>query len=198
MKYCIVKILTNILHNGRTCTCQLWNNVSQQKFFHPNAVTDHGSTSPYPCWFTPELRHISKCMRTLKKRLSKHLTPPLQSKLTNLKSEYSNKILHAKSMYESQLVQSFAGPHNAKIFDYVRSLSRKSSIPVTVFLNDLSATSDIEKAELFNNFFHSVFTKSPSILPNMDSIPLPPSCLCSISFSDSDTVLTRSHKIKWL
>ena len=57
----------------------------------------------FPCWFTPELRHIFKCMHTLKKRLSKHPTPPLQSKLTNLKSEYSNKILHAKSMYESQL-----------------------------------------------------------------------------------------------
>ena len=106
----------------------------------------------FPCWFTPELRHISKCMRTLKKQLSKHPTPPLQSKLTNLKSDYSNKILHAKSMYESQLVQSFAGPHNAKIFDCVRSLSRKSSIPATVFLNDSSATSNTEKAELFNNF----------------------------------------------
>ena len=60
----------------------------------------------FPCWFTLKLRHISKCMRTLKKRLSKHPTPPLQSKLTNLKVECSNKILHAKSMYESQLVQS--------------------------------------------------------------------------------------------
>ena len=54
-------------------------------------------------------------------------------------------------MYESQLVQSFAGLHGARIFDYVRPLSTKSSIPATVFINDLSATSDTEKAELFNS-----------------------------------------------
>jgi len=43
--------------NGRICTCQLWNSASQQKFFHPNAVTDHGSTSLYPSLFEGKMQH---------------------------------------------------------------------------------------------------------------------------------------------
>lgn len=140
----------------------------------------------FPCWYTPELRHLSKCLRTCKKRLSRHPTPHLQLRTSNLESEYRRKALLAKSNYESQLVQSFAGSHNARIYDYIRSLSKKSSIPSTVFFNNSYATSDTEKAELFNSFFHSVFTGSSFSLPSMSSLQLPPSCICTISLSASE------------
>ena len=114
----------------------------------------------FPCWYTPELRHLSKCLHSTKKRFAKHATPHLQLKINNLESEYRSKILLAKSNYESQLVQSYAGTHTSKIYDYIRSLSKKSSIPPAVSLDNSSATSDTGKAELFNTFFHSVFTGS--------------------------------------
>ena len=139
----------------------------------------------FPCWYTPELRHLSKCLRTCKKRLSRQPTPHLQLKTNNLESEYRRKSLVAKSNYESQLVQSSVGSNNAKKYNYIRSLSKKSSIPSTVFLNHSNATSDTDKAKLFNSFFHSVFTGSSFSLPDTSSLQLPPSCICTISLSDS-------------
>ena len=103
----------------------------------------------FPCWYTPELRHLSKCLRSAKKRFTKHATPHLQLKINNLESEYRSKILLAKSNYESRLVQSFAGSHNSKIYDYIQTLCKSRSIPLTVSLNESNATSDTDKAELF-------------------------------------------------
>ena len=140
----------------------------------------------FPCWYTPELRHLSKCLQSSKKRFSKHPTTHLHLKINNLELEYRNKILQAKSSYESHLVHSFAGSHNARIYDYIRSLSKKSTIPSTVSLDNCSATLDSGKAELFNTFFHSVFTRSSFSLPNMSSLPLPSSCICSLTFSDTE------------
>ena len=57
-----------------------------------------------------------------------------------------------------------------------------------VFLNSSSATSDTGKAELFNTFFHSVFTSSSFSLPNMSTLPLPSSCICTSRFSDSEVL----------
>ena len=71
---------------------------------------------------------------------------------------------------------------------YIWSLSKKSSIPSTVFFNNSYATSDTEKAELFNSFFHSVFTGSSFSLPSMNSLQLPPSCICTISLSASEVL----------
>ena len=106
----------------------------------------------FPCWYTLELRHLSKCLRSAKKRFTKHATPHLQLKINNLESDYHSKILHAKSNYESRLVQSFAGSHNSKIYDYIQTLCKSRSIPLTVSLNKSNATSDTDKAELFNSF----------------------------------------------
>ena len=58
----------------------------------------------FPCWYTPELRHLSKCLRSAKKRFSRHATPHLQLKINDLESEYRSKTLLAKSNYESQLL----------------------------------------------------------------------------------------------
>ena len=140
----------------------------------------------FPCWYTPELRHFSKCLRSSKKRFSSHPTAQLQLKIIYLKLESRSKALLAKSKYESQLVKSFAGSHSSRIYNYIRLLSKKSSIPSTVSLNDSSATSDTGKTELFNSFFHSVFTGSSFSLPNMSSLPLRSSCICNVSLTDSE------------
>ena len=50
----------------------------------------------------------------------------------------------------------------------------------------LMAASDIEKANLFNTFFYSVFTQSSFNLPPLGSLPIPPSTICDITISESD------------
>ena len=89
----------------------------------------------FPCWYTSELRHLSKCLHTSRKRFSKRPTPHLQHKTNILELEYRSKILQAnyKSNYESHLVQSFAGSHNTRIYNYICSLSKKSTIPSMYF-----------------------------------------------------------------
>ena len=140
----------------------------------------------FPCWYTPEARHLSKCLRTSKKRFSKHPTSHLQQKINDLELQCHNKILQAKSNYESNLVCSFAGSRNGRIYDYIRSLTKKSSIPTMVSLNNSNATTDVGKAQLFNAFFHSVFTDSSFSLPNLTTLPMPPSCICTLTFSDAE------------
>ena len=140
----------------------------------------------YPRWYTPELRHLSKCLHTLRKKVSKKPTSYLRIKLEQQTSALSDKIQSAKSLYESQLVANCAGNCNSKIYDYIRSLSNNSSIPSTVFLNSSSATTDLEKANLFNSFFHSVYNPSQSgtlPLPSSEPIVSYPS-IANISFTE--------------
>ena len=92
------------------------------------------SSDHFAIRYTPDLRHLSKCLRSSKKRFSSHPTTQLQLKITNLELESHNKALLAKSKYESQLVKSFAGSHNSRIYNYIRLLSKKNSIPSTLSL----------------------------------------------------------------
>ena len=142
----------------------------------------------YPCWFTSELRHLSKCLCTLRKKISKHPSPYLQSKLVAQESDLRDKIQHAKSYYEAQIVRSFAGSSNSKIYNYIHSLSNASSIPSTVFLDSQSASSDISRAELFNTFFHSIYTVSSFSLPSVDNHAATLPTLSNISFSEVEVL----------
>ena len=54
---------------------------------------------------------------------------------------------------------------------------------ILVSLNSCNATSDAGKAQLFNTFFHSVFTDSSFSLPNLGTLPIPPSCVCALILS---------------
>ena len=125
----------------------------------------------YPCWYTPELRHLSKCMRTLHRRLAKHPTVRLLDKVSQMEQLFHSRSLVAKTSYESLLIQSFAGRFNSKIYNYIKGLTNNSSIPPTVRFGSLLATSDQDRANAFNSFFHSVFTDSSYTLPPSDRFP---------------------------
>ena len=73
------------------------------------------STASRTFWFTPELRHLSKCLHTLRKKVSKKPTSYLRNKLELQTSALSDKIQSAKSLYKSQLVANCAGNCNSKI-----------------------------------------------------------------------------------
>ena len=146
----------------------------------------------YPCWFTPELRHLSKSLRTLRKKASRKPTAHLCNKVAQYQSTLRDKILHAKSQYEINLVQSFAGSQSSKICKYIHSLTKDSSIPSTVFLGTSSASQDTERAELFNSFFHSVFTISSYRLPSLDNLPVASPSICSISISELEVLTALS------
>ena len=142
----------------------------------------------YPQWYTPELRHLSKCLSTLRKKVSNNPTSYLCNKFAQESSKLSSKTQLAKSVYESKLVAGFADNGNSKIYDYIRSLSRKSTIPSIVTLKSTSASTDQEKAELFNLFFHSVYKPSPSnsSLPASSGPTLSYPSISNISLTELD------------
>ena len=55
-----------------------------------------------------------------------------------------------------------------------------------------SATSDHEKASLFNTYFYSVFTQSSFILPPVDELQVPASTLSDITVSEIDVYMALS------
>ena len=72
------------------------------------------------------------------------------------------------------------------LYKYINSVTNQYSIPSTIAYGSSTASSDHEKASLFNQFFHSVFTQSPFILSHPEGLPVPNSRLSDISFSDLD------------
>ena len=66
-------------------------------------------------------------------------------------------------------------------------LSRSHTLPQTMRLNSSSASTDSEKATLFNHYFHSVFTSSSYTLPPVSSLPEPSSSLNDLHITESDT-----------
>ena len=81
--------------------------------------------------------------------------------------------------------------HPHKIYRYIRSLSGHVSLPDIMYWDSTSAQSDSDKANLFNKFFHSVFTVDiESTTPHVSTLPA--SSLCSIDISLEDTFLALS------
>ena len=68
----------------------------------------------------------------------------------------------------------------------MRSITGHNSIPEIVSYNGTIAKCDADKASLFNNYFHSVFTTSDFILPPVRDIPKPQSTIGQISVTETE------------
>ena len=140
----------------------------------------------FPKWFTPDIRHRLNCLRTLRRKYRTHPTVHNLSKLLLLESNLDGDISSAKSRYETDLILDFANSNCNKIFKYIRGISGHSSIPPSVKLCSAFATSDLDKASLFNKYFYSIFTPSSFDLPPLNSLPTLSSTLSDISISTFD------------
>ena len=122
-------------------------------------------TTAHPKWFTPALRHQVKCIQTLKRRYHKSPTEHIKSRILLSENQFALESSLAKSSFESNLVNNFVTGNQTKIFQYIRSITKSHSIPSTIFHNDSSASNDNDKATIFNQFFHSVFSTNTTSSP---------------------------------
>ena len=145
-------------------------------------------STPQPKWFTPEVRHHLNITHSLRKKFKMHPTTANGDKLSSAESHLLNLMSKAKSEYEDHLIASFAHNNSNIIFKYIKSLSKNSTFPPTMFLDSTPATSDSEKAELFNKYFHSVFANTTYVLPPTSDLPTPATTntLSNIVISESD------------
>lgn len=130
------------------------------------------SNTQQPQWFNPPIRHKIKCLRTMKRKYSNHPTDSNERKVANLQKELQMMIAQAKSDHESNLILSYAHSNNNKIFQYISSLKGNDNYPSQMFYNDKQASTNQDKAQLFNDYFYSVFTHSSDSIPDQpDSTP---------------------------
>ena len=78
-------------------------------------------------------------------------------KIQQLQTELSLSLSADQCNHETEIFKSGIFSNVQK---YLKTIMKTSSIPTEVFLDDKSANTDIEKAELFNQYFQSVFSKN--------------------------------------
>ena len=124
----------------------------------------------HPPWFTPDIRDHFKSLRTLHCKFRLHPSDEMAAKVKSLEILIQEKIRLAKNSYETSLINNFALANSNKIYSYIRNITKSRSIPSTVNFDSLTASSDSEKASLFNQYFYSVFI-STSSSPSIDDLP---------------------------
>lgn len=150
-----------------------------------------------PSWFTPSIRHSLHKVHSLRKRFRLQPSHFNMLRLTSAECLLQLDMHEARVRYEKRLVENFASRKDPGLFRYIRSLSGKSAIPSVVHSNSCEATSPLSIANLFNQYFHSVYNTS-SFSPPDPPQSFPDNSICSIDVSPEDTfeVLTSLHTDK--
>ena len=136
-------------------------------------------TKQYPKWFTPQLIHEANCLRTLRKKYTLSPTAHNLNRLTTAGNLFNDKVESAKVTYETNLIESLLSQSNPAVYRYLRSITNHKGLPTTVVFNNTHASSDIDKANLFNTYFSSVFSNDPSA-----PFELPDDTICSNHIGD--------------
>ena len=142
----------------------------------------------HPKWFNSDIHHNLKCLRSMRKRLNSHPTQHLCNKIKAHEHLLQRKMQQAKTFYENKLIESLQSCTSPVIYSYIRSISGQNSLPLTMYIHGTSAKSDRDKAHLFNQYFHSVFTTNSYPLPPINELPYPDSFIGSITISELDVL----------
>ena len=139
----------------------------------------------HPPWFTPDIRHHIKRLRTLRRKFRLHPSDEMAAKVKSLEILLQEKIRLAKNSYETSLINDFALANSNKIYSYIRNITKSRSIPSTVHFDSLTANFDSEKASLFNQYFYSVFITTSSS-PSIDDLPGLSNTINSVEFTEME------------
>ncbi len=123
-----------------------------------------------PVWYTPDLRHRCKCLRTLRRKCKIIPTPRNLERLERYEAAFQLASEKAKTKYELGLVSKFSNSNNS-IFKIINFLRNGGTVPTLVYHGTTSAATDRDKASLFNKYFHTVLTKSNYSLPSDNHSP---------------------------
>ena len=124
--------------------------------------------SPFPKWYTRDIRHLIKRTRTLRRKCRQHPTPYLIDKLSHLEQDLGHQMSSAKIVFESNLVSKHSSNRSA-IFRYISSVTNQRSLAPIMQLGSVSTSSDQEKADLFNKYFFFCFLSSFSVHVSLQS-----------------------------
>ena len=109
-------------------------------------------------WVSHGSSHLIKKLNTLQLKQQRKPTPTTKFKIELVQTNLALALQHDQQEHELRL---FQDDKFTDIQRYFKSGTKSSSVPAEIFLNHRSATTDVAKANLFNDYFQSVFTQMP-------------------------------------
>ena len=97
--------------------------------------------------------------------------------------------------YEQTVLHNFATNKDPEIFRFIKEFTKSHILPPQLYNDSTTANTDSSKAELFNRYFHSVFTQSRFCLPDITDLPVFGSYLDSINFTAEEILETLKSLI---
>ena len=145
-------------------------------------------TCQFPSWFTPQLRHSLKCLRTIQRKYTKNPTANNFQQLSKAQQSFQSSNIAAKSRYEQDLIYNFSTNNDPKIFQFIGEFTKSHVLPPQLHHNATTADADLDKAELFNQYFYSIFTSSDYCLPDTTHLTVPVNHLDSINLTEQEVI----------
>ena len=121
-------------------------------------------------YLTADLLYLVRKKCRLFKQAKKAGTDKAWSKYSKIRNKVTSALRTAKKVYFHQMAASIRSPRDFWS-SYHKLNPKHSRTPPKLHHQDTTATNPTEKANLFNSFFTSCFTKSEPILPSPDSDP---------------------------
>ncbi len=144
----------------------------------------------HPNWFTEEIRHNTKCIRTLTRSLQKKHTSSKLSKLEQLETKNQSLILLAKIDYDANLALRLAS-NPKRLFSKLKHLTKPHRTQSSFWHNNHLINDPTAVEEAFNSYFNTTFsTQSDFVLPSIEFLPTPSEQLYEISFSITEVYQT--------
>ena len=130
-----------------------------------------------PVWFNNTIRHQIKCLRTLRRKTKQRFNLDKLKRLQVAEDKLQSSIITARVNFENKLINDFSKWKNYMIYRYIHNTTKTRSIPELLYFNTQCGSCDEENANLFNEFFYSVFTQNfidPNNIDNLTSdVPTP-------------------------
>ena len=127
--------------------------------------TSRSSVARFPRWFTGDvIRQVHK-VKFLRGKTQSSPTVHNTLLLKSAERTLTTEVTSAKTRYESYLVRNFAFKKTTPIYNYIRSFTKQSSYPSVMSLDSHKESSNLGRATIFNEFFHSVFSNKSASLP---------------------------------
>ena len=107
-----------------------------------------------PPWITPSTLNLMKKLKAQRELLNKKLTNYRKVMVTKLENLVTELCEHDRVAYQEELI---ATPDRNLPFKHVKRLSKSATIPKVMSYAGRCSSNDIEKANMLNQYFHSVF-----------------------------------------
>ena len=108
-----------------------------------------------PPWITPSTSHQMKILNTQKRLLEKRPTSYRKNKVLKLESQISELCEHDRISTQENI---FGSRNCGQIYKHLKHINRALNIPKTIKFKNKMTSIPEEKLEMFNTFFHSVFS----------------------------------------